>query len=326
MVNLTQKLACIVLATLLPLGLSLAGEPTSADLVKALNNAFGRPHPDGMRAAHPKGICVAGQFSPAASAGEFSSTPALKAGTYPVIGRFSLAGGNPQASDLTTPRGLALDIALPEGGPFNLVMINSPKFPVATPTEFVQMLEKVAAQRQAASEAPEVDKPETPTIKPISSTSFTSAPYFAVHTFYFATADGNQPARWVFEPTAGRENMDVEAAQALDDANNYLIPELKERMAAGPSRWDIYLQLPEADDELNNATIAWPEERERIAVGHLVLDRVIEPGSADDCAKKMFNPLALPSGVTPADDPILKARPGAYGVSLSRRLMPVAQQ
>jgi catalase len=33
----------------------------------------------------------------------------------------------------------------------------------------------------------------------------------------------------------------------------------------------------------------------------------------------MFNPLQLPKGIEPSDDPILLARPAAYAVSLSRR-------
>jgi catalase len=34
----------------------------------------------------------------------------------------------------------------------------------------------------------------------------------------------------------------------------------------------------------------------------------------------MFNPLSLLAGIEPSDDPVLLARPAAYGVSFSRRL------
>ena len=34
----------------------------------------------------------------------------------------------------------------------------------------------------------------------------------------------------------------------------------------------------------------------------------------------MFNPLSLPDGIAPSDDPILLARPGAYAVSFARRV------
>lgn len=34
----------------------------------------------------------------------------------------------------------------------------------------------------------------------------------------------------------------------------------------------------------------------------------------------MYNPLVLPKGIGPSEDPILLARPAPYAVSLSRRL------
>jgi catalase len=36
----------------------------------------------------------------------------------------------------------------------------------------------------------------------------------------------------------------------------------------------------------------------------------------------MFDPLALPEGIEPSDDPVLQVRSPAYAVSLSRRSAP----
>jgi catalase len=37
------------------------------------------------------------------------------------------------------------------------------------------------------------------------------------------------------------------------------------------------------------------------------------------CQAAMSNPLQLPEGIEPSDDPILQIRPAAYAVSVSRR-------
>ena len=71
-----------------------AADPTPADLVDALNGVFGKHA--GMRAAHTKGFCVTGQFTPAPEAAALSKAPHF-AKPVPVTGRFSLGGGNPEA-------------------------------------------------------------------------------------------------------------------------------------------------------------------------------------------------------------------------------------
>ena len=70
---------------------ALAADPGPADLVGALNGVFG-VHP-GMRAAHTKGFCLTGQFTPAPEAATLSKAPHF-AKPVPVTARFSLGGGN----------------------------------------------------------------------------------------------------------------------------------------------------------------------------------------------------------------------------------------
>ena len=57
-------------------------------------------------------------------------------GCIPVIGRFSLSGGDPyQADALDTVRGLGLQFGLPDGE-WRTAMVNLPVFPVNTPQAF----------------------------------------------------------------------------------------------------------------------------------------------------------------------------------------------
>src|SRR4026208_2209672 len=74
---------------------AFAQQPTPADLVDALNEVFGK-HP-GDRAAHTKGICLTGSFTPSPDAPSLSKAPQF-AKPVPIVARFSLGGGNPQAA------------------------------------------------------------------------------------------------------------------------------------------------------------------------------------------------------------------------------------
>ena len=73
---------------------AIAQQPTPADLVDALNGVFGKHAGD--RAAHTKGICLTGSFTPSAEAPKLSKA-AHFAKQVPIRARFSLGGGNPNA-------------------------------------------------------------------------------------------------------------------------------------------------------------------------------------------------------------------------------------
>ena len=66
-----------------------------------------------------------------------------------------------------------------------------------------------------------------------------------------------------------------------DDAHqrdrDYLAADLESRLAAGPSSFTLLARLARDGDPLDDPTAAWPEDREAVAVGHLVVDRAIEP-------------------------------------------------
>ena len=50
---------------------------------------------DGFRRNHAKGVCISGSFQSNGQGTRLSRAAVFKAGNLPVIGRFSLAGGNP---------------------------------------------------------------------------------------------------------------------------------------------------------------------------------------------------------------------------------------
>src|SRR5262249_23905845 len=59
-----------------------------------------------------------------------SKAAVFRPGRVPVLGRFSLGGGNPFAPDtLSTPRGLGLQFALPDGELWRTAMLHLPVVP-----------------------------------------------------------------------------------------------------------------------------------------------------------------------------------------------------
>src|SRR5205085_974683 len=88
-----------------------------------------------------KGVGVSGFLESNGNGAWLSKALVFRPGRVPVIGRFSLGGGQPFAAD--TPdavRGLGLQFSLPNGEVWRTAMINLPVFPVRTPEAFYERL------------------------------------------------------------------------------------------------------------------------------------------------------------------------------------------
>jgi catalase len=82
----------------------------------------------------------------------------------------------------------------------------------------------------------------------------------------------------------------------------------------------VHLQLPAADDPLDDPTQAWPDDRPRVEVGRLEITAVAAEGAPGACDPLVFLPDNLAAGIEPLPgDRILPARSPAYAVSLARR-------
>jgi catalase len=93
-----------------------ASEPNAARVVGQFQANNGGVHA-GYRVNHAKGVCVAGYFEGNGAALPYSRAQLFQKDLRtPVIGRFSIPGGNPQAADGSVPvRGLGLSFMLPDG-------------------------------------------------------------------------------------------------------------------------------------------------------------------------------------------------------------------
>jgi catalase len=283
----------------------------------------------GFRRNHAKGICVSGYFESNGRGVALSKAIVFAAGHVPVIGRFALAGGQPYTADATrTVRSMALLFRLPGGEEWRTGMNNIPVFPVNTPEAFYEQL--LASAPDPATGKPDPAKmqaflskhPESAAaiglIKAQSvSSGFANSTFNSLNAFRLVAANGQSiPVRWSMTPAQPVD--DTSATQPALANKNDLFDALIARVHGQPLQWHLVIALGGPNDSTKDATIAWPADRERVDVGTLTIDHV-ESEDGALCRDINFDPLVLPTGIEPSDDPLLSARSAAYAQSFTRR-------
>jgi catalase len=284
-------------------------------------------HP-GFRRNHARGAGVSGFFESNGNGVRLSKALVFQQGRVPVLGRFSLGGGQPYAAD--TPdavRGLGLQFSLRDGELWRTAMINLPVFPFRGPEAFYEQL--LASKPDPKTGKPEPDKmkaflarhPETAQAikvikgQPVSS-GFDNSTFHSLNAFRFINATGDSiPVRWILTPM---QPFEAASATSAPQDKNYLFEVLIAQIHRQPLRWHLIVIVGQPDDPTKDATIAWPEEREKVDVGTLTLDQV-ESDDTSPARDINFDPLVLPAGIAPSDDPLLSARSAVYSQSFTRR-------
>ena len=282
----------------------------------------------GFRRNHAKGVGVSGFFESNGNGVRHSRAAVFQPGRVPVLGRFSLGGGQPHAADKPDAvRGLGLQFSLPDGELWRTAMIHLPVFPVRTPEAFYEQL--IASKPDPSTGKPDPAKleaflarhPETvealKVIKgqPIPS-GFGNSTFHSLNAFRFINASGDSiPVRWVLTPTQPFEAAST--APAPQD-KNYLFDALIAQIHRQPLRWHLIVIVGQPGDPTNDATIAWTAGREQVDVGTVTLDH-IESDDNSPARDINFDPLELPTGIAPSDDPLLSARSAVYSQSFTRR-------
>jgi catalase len=241
----------------------------SQDILKQFDTIFGL-HP-GFRPAHARGTLLTGTFTPDPDAASLSRAPHITRPSTPVTVRFSNSTGIPLLPDNdpnANPRGLAMRFHLAEHVHTDIVSHSTDGFPARTGQEFLEFLQAAAASG-----------PETPSPKPIeqflgshpaalafvqapkpSPSSFAKETYFGVTAMRFINQGGaGRYGRYRILPDAGVEHLDPEVTK--DKGPNFLFDELTERIASGPISFQVFAQLANDGDEVNDATVHWPEDR-----------------------------------------------------------------
>ncbi|MGD0515244.1 MAG: catalase family peroxidase [Terriglobales bacterium] len=282
----------------------------------------------GFRRNHAKGVCVRGFFDSNGQGSRLSKAVVFQSGRVPVIGRFSLGNGDPHSTDaLSTVRGLGLQFSLPDGEQWRTAMVNLPVFPFKDPRAFYDNM--VASQRDPNTHQPDPAKgaaflgshPETARAIAIikshpPSSGFDNTAYYGLNAFQFVNASGASAyVRWTLAPV---QPYVAGTAASPENDKNFLFDGLIASIHQHPLQWHLVLTVAQSGDPTDDATIPWPEGREQVDVGTLTLDSV-ESEETSPARDINFDPLVLPAGIAPSDDPLLSARSAVYSQSFTRR-------
>jgi catalase len=304
-------------------GVSAGQKSSPRELVDALHSAFGRHR---ARAVHAKGIILEGVFMPGPSAAALTTAAHLQKTPSVVTARFSDFTGIPDISDnvgLANPRGFAIRFRLPDGATTDIVSHSFNGFPTPSSDQFRELLLAIAASGPDAAKPTALDNflQSHPVAKTFLTTqktpaSFGTIAYFGVNAFEFINLAGDRHyVRYQFLPVAGEHLL---AADELAKAGpNYLMDEIRIRIAKGPIRYHMYVQLAEAGDAVADPSVAWPDRRQKVLVGTIELSRLGSNTPEQDRALA-FSPNNVPDGIKTAD-PMLDFRSKAYPLSVKER-------
>jgi catalase len=283
----------------------------------------------GFRRNHAKGVCVTGWFESNGQAAAISKAAVFRPGRVPVVGRFALAGGMPfQPDAANTVRSMALRFLPPGGEEWRTGMNNIPVFPVNSARGFYDQLLAFSpdpatvkpdpAKTKAFLVAHPEDARALALIKKRQVTSgFTNSAFNSLNAFRFVDAAGaSTPVRWSVVPVQPVAADAAEPPAAGDE--NYLFDDLIAQIAQHSRQWRLIVTIGQTGDPTDDATQPWPEGRRQVDAGTVTIDRASSEDSGR-CTAVNYDPLVLPVGIEPSDDPLLSARSAVYARSFTLR-------
>ncbi len=297
------------------------------DLLEQFHTMFG-PHP-GYRPAHAKGVLLTGTFTPSSGAAWLTRAPHVSRESTPVTVRFSDSTGLPAIPDNdpnANPHGMAIRFHLAEHVHTDIIGHSADGFPVRTGPEFLEFLRAAAASGQSSSSPSPVEMflgthpaalafVQMPKPSP---SSFAKEAYFGVTAMRFLNKDGvARYGRYRISPQAGVEHLDEAAAKSR--GANYLFDEITDRIAAGPVRFNIQVQVAGDHDVVDDATIHWPADRPMVHFGTVTLTGQAEGNEQQQQRQIIFDPIPRVDGIEPSGDPLLELRAAVYLLSGRQR-------
>src|SRR5262249_39565545 len=160
--------------------------------------------------------------------------------------------------------------------------------------ETVEVLKKITAGPQASG--------------------FGNTTFHGLNAFLFTNAAGpTTPVRCGLKP-----KPPFQEAGAAPPAQHFLFDELITQIHRQSLRWRLIVTVGKPGDPTNDPSIGWPADNEQVDVGALTLDRV-EGDEHTAATDIVFNPMMLPAGMAPSDDPVIRVRSSAYVESYTRR-------
>jgi catalase len=281
-------------------------------------NAISGVHP-GHRAAHAKGVLLRGTFTPSADAARLTTAAHMQGEPSRVTVRLSNGGGDPGIPDYAREgRGMAVKFYLPDGGKTDVVALSLPCFFVRTPEDFIEFtkarLEPEKLMPDFLGAHPEALPAIQAALGADPPESYATCAYNSIHAYRWEDATGgSRSVRYRFEPEEGERTLPGDEAKAR--GRDYLRDEI---LGRSETAFRMVVTIAAEDDPVDDPTAAWPDDRERVEVGRLVLTGP-ETERERDGDILVFDPARVTAGIELSDDPVLRFRPRAYSVSVARR-------
>ena len=300
---------------------------TQARVMATFEQAGGRHL--GFRRNHAKGVCVTGSFESNGQAVALSKAAVFKPGCTPIVGRLAISGDMAfQADKPATVRSMALRFMLPGAEEWRTGMNNVPVFVANSAQGFLdEVLATVpdpitgkpdpAKMNLFMAAHPESVRAIAVIMKSPLSSGFADATFNSLNAFRMVNAAGKSiPVRWATVPMQPFKSE--EARQAASSDQNYLFDDLTAQIGQHPLQWRLVITIGQPSDPTNDATLPWPADRQQVDAGTVTLDQVSSEETGP-CTDVNYDPLVLPAGIEPSDDPLLSARSAAYSRSFTLR-------
>jgi catalase len=286
----------------------------------------------GYRRAHAHGHGFVGSFEATGAVAGLTVAEHMQGDRVAVVVRLSNGAGSPHAADLQSARrgatlGLGVEFALPSGGRTTWGAPNMTAFPAGTPQEFVAVT--TAQRRNARGRLNPLrllgflvrHRRTLPGLKSLIGhppiRSFAAANFHGLHAYYLVDAEGRRRAfryHWISTMAGDRTVTEKEAALRPPQ---FLVEEMRQRVARGPVRWELTFELAQDGDPTHDQLLAWPASRARIHAGTLTL--TAEHPDQDVIEGMVFDPTNVPAGIECSDDPLLAFRSAVYRASHAAR-------
>ena len=277
--------------------------------------------PPGHRVLHAKGLFFSGTFNATPDATAICSAAHLSGETIPILVRWSHGSGRPDSNDATPfVRGMAVSFVLPDGSSTDILGQTVPRFPVRTPEDFIRLAE-VSRDKKALA-AFLATRPRTALALAANARakalgpprSYAEATYYPVHAYRWVSISGAGTwVRYRLEPEATPQ----ERPPGKFSGRDRLSEEILARVALAPVRFKLMVTVGGSKDDPNNPMAVWKGSREFNGGWLTVTTPEADAEAEGDTV--VFDPTRLVPGIQLSDDPILRYRPKAYAVSITRR-------
>ncbi len=329
-------------------------EITAAQMLDAFK-ADAPGHVPGTRWAHTHGLGVLGHFVASDVARDYCIADHFQGHAVPATIRVSNGSSDPVRHDeQPDTRGLAVKFRARDDTEHDLLSMTLPVFGAKTREEFLQLSKAFVPEPVSATPwftahilDPLLLRQAPPPAPPGVTTSggaglaqyagshqfdrafviaagtaqvpasWARTAYHAVHTFVALAPDGvRRPVRFSWQPVDGVFPVPTDELPGL--ATTFLTAEMRARLAHAAARFTLRMTIGDPGDAVNDPSQPWPVTRRCITMGTLYLDEIAESRGVD-VDRLSFNPMRLPHGIEPSDDPILQARGEIYQLGCAER-------